>query len=224
MGERLKSITNEMPKPLIKIGEKPLIQITIESLKRVGVEKIVVILNYKKAMIKNYLNSTDWGIEIQYVYPDRLEGLAYSVLSAKDLIDRIMIMHLPDNIFITDYDYVLEEHIREKASATLLVEEGGPEDRYETILLEENRVRKIYEKAKFSYGYRGTGLYIFEPEIFDYCGKIEKSERGELEIQDAIEGLIKDDKKVIGVKIRGRRFEITTEEDVRTLRNLKLNL
>ena len=212
-GERLRPLTDRIPKPLIKVCGKPLILYAIEHLNAMGVDKIVVALHYKKEKVMEFLSQTD--VQVKYCYPDKLLGLAYTIHSAKNLINETFVVHLADNIFMNNCKYALDEHIKRRADATFLVERGDPEGRYEAIRLEQGRILDIVEKAEFSYGYRGTGIYIFEPIVFEYCKDVKKSDRGELELQDAIKNMINDGRKVFGVLLKGRRVEITTEEDIR---------
>lgn len=212
-GERLRPLTDKIPKPLIRVCGKPLILYAIEHLNAMGVDEIVVALHYKKERIIEFLSQSN--MQIKYCYPDKLLGLAYTIYSAKNLINETFIVHLADNIFMDNCKYVLDEHIKRRADATLLVERGDPEGRYEAIRLERGRILDIVEKADFSYGYRGTGIYIFEPIVFEYCKDVKKSDRGELELQDAIKNMIDDGRRVFGVLLKGRRVEITTEKDIR---------
>jgi len=212
-GERLRPLTDEVPKPLIRVCGKPLILYAIEHLNAMGVDEIIVALHYKKEKVMEFLSRA--GVLVRYCYPDKLLGLAYTIYSARDLINETFVVHLADNIFMGNCKYALDEHMRKKGDATLLVERGNPEGRYEAIRLEQGKILDIVEKANFSYGYRGTGIYIFEPIIFEYCRNVRKSSRGELELQDAIKGMINDGRKVFGVLLEGRRVEITTEEDIR---------
>jgi len=218
-GERLRPLTDRIPKPLIRVCGKPLILHAIEHLNAMGVDEIVVALHYKKEKIIEFLSRAD--VQVKYCYPDKLLGLAYTIYSAKNLINETFIVHLADNIFMDNCKYVLDEHIKRRGDATLLVERGDPEGRYETIRLERGRILDIVEKAGFSYGYRGTGIYIFEPIIFEYCKDVKKSDRGELELQDAIKNMIDDGRRVFGVLLKGRRIEITTEGDIRRAEEMR---
>ena len=214
-GERLRPLTDTIPKPLIKIRGKPLIQYAIEHLQSMGITEIVVALHYKKKEIKEFLDSHDFDVSLSYCYSDKLLGLAYTVCSARDFISGTFVTHLADNIFTRNCKYALEEHIKGNAEATLLIERGDPEGRYETVRLDGNKVMDIMEKANISYGYRGTGIYIFEPQIFEYCAEIKEGERGELELQDAVKRMILDKKEVFGVLLMGIRVEITTPKDIK---------
>lgn len=213
-GDRLRPLTDTIPKPLVRIRGKPLIQYAIEHLQSMGISEIVVALHYKKEEIKEFLDSKDFDCSLHYCYPDRLFGLGYTVYSARDFINETFVTHLADNLFTENCKYALEEHIKSNAEATLLIERGEPEGRYETIRFDGNRVIDIIEKANISYGYRGTGIYIFEPQIFDYCAVMKESERGELELQDVIKKIILDGEKVLAVLLKGVRIEITTASDI----------
>jgi len=214
-GKRLRPLTDKTPKPLIEICGKPLIMYAINHLCSIGVKEIIIALHYKKNKIKKFLESIKLNVPIKYCYPDELLGLAYTIYSARELISSTFVVHLADNIFTENCRYAIEEHIRKNADATLVVEKGDPENRYETILMKNSKILDIVEKAKFSYGYRGTGIYIFEPTIFKYCEGLRESERGEIELQDAIKNMIKNGKNVFGVPLKGKRVEITTEEDIK---------
>ena len=213
-GERLHPLTDTIPKPMIKIKGKPLIQYAIEHLRSMDIAEIVIALHYKKEEIKKFLDSKDFDATLHYCYPDQLLGLAYTVYSARDFLKGTFVTHLADNIFTENCKYALERHIKNDAEATLVIERGEPEGRYETIRLNRNIVTDIIEKADISYGYRGTGIYIFEPQIFEYCAKIRESERGELELQDVIKNMILDRRKVLGILVKGVRMEITTAKDI----------
>jgi len=222
-GVRMLPLTDEVPKPLIKVYGKPMIEYSIDQLKNMGVEEIVVALHYKKDEIRDYLESKDFGVDITFSYPDKLLGLAYSIYSAKDIIDDTFVVHLPDNIFTQKCRYALDAHHKEGASVTMIVERGDPEGRYETLKMNGNVILDIIEKADVSFGYRGTGIYIFEPSFFEYCRAEECSERGEFELQTVIKRMIGDGKKVVGIEIRGGRLEITTKDDIDMVEN-KLGL
>ena len=213
-GERLRPLTDTIPKPLIEISGKPLIQYAIEHLRSMGITEIVVALHYKKEEIKEFLDLHDFGVSLHYCYLDKLLGLAYTVCSARNYISGTFVTQLADNIFTENCRYALERQIERGAEATLIIERGDPEGRYESIRLSGDRITDIMEKAEISYGYRGTGIYIFEPQIFEYCANVKESDRGELELQDAIKKMILDGRKVLGVLVRGVRMEITTAADI----------
>ncbi|MFC1741058.1 nucleotidyltransferase family protein [Nanoarchaeota archaeon] len=213
-GERLRPLTDEVPKCLVEVNGRTLLETAILTLKAMGVQKIAIAVSYMKEKIIEFIESKDFGIDIQFAYPDKLLGLAYSVYSAKDIVSGTVVMMLPDNIYTEDCKYALDKHISEGALVSLIVEEGDPENRYETIKLEGDMITDIVEKASFSYGWRGTAIYIFESGFFRYFDELEVSIRGETEFQDTIIQAVKDGEKVLGVKIKGRRYDITEPGDI----------
>jgi len=63
-GERLRPITNDIPKPLVQINGKPILHYVIEHLKKYNIEKIHIACGYKSSLIENYFSDTYYGVEI----------------------------------------------------------------------------------------------------------------------------------------------------------------
>lgn len=67
LGERLRPLTNDTPKPLIQIAGKPLIAHHLEKLKHAGIAEIIINISYQGKKIKKYLgNGQNFGVDISY--------------------------------------------------------------------------------------------------------------------------------------------------------------
>ena len=67
MGTRLASVAKDIPKALVKIGDKPVIEHQIILLKKYGIEEIHLLLGYLGNPIKEYLgNGEKWGVKLHY--------------------------------------------------------------------------------------------------------------------------------------------------------------
>ena len=64
-GERLRPITNDVPKPLVKINDKPILHYVIEHLKKYNVRKINIASGYKSKAIKRYLSENNYNTSIK---------------------------------------------------------------------------------------------------------------------------------------------------------------
>lgn len=53
-GTRLKSVTTEIPKPMLTIGEKPLLEHHVALLKQYGITDIIILVNHLKEAIQDY--------------------------------------------------------------------------------------------------------------------------------------------------------------------------
>lgn len=68
LGTRLKDLTKEIPKPMLKVGDEPLLYHIINNFKQYGYNKFLLSLNYKSEIIENYFqDGIAYGVRINYV-------------------------------------------------------------------------------------------------------------------------------------------------------------
>ena len=80
LGSRLKPLTNECPKPMLKVGGKPILETIILNFIESGFKKFIISLNYKANMIREYFSDGHkWGVSIQYIEEDERLGTAGSL-------------------------------------------------------------------------------------------------------------------------------------------------
>ena len=67
-GMRLRPLTNNIPKPMLKVGNKPILQTIIQKFKESGYEDFVICVNYKSKIIEDYFkDGNKFGVKIEYV-------------------------------------------------------------------------------------------------------------------------------------------------------------
>lgn len=103
-GTRMAGLTSELPKALIEIEGQPLIARAIESLKSVGVSKIVVVTGYRGEMVRDFVSSRDFNVEIDFAFQEKQLGLAHAIASASDQITCDFAVLCPDNIYSESRD------------------------------------------------------------------------------------------------------------------------
>ena len=88
-GTRLRPLTNELPKPMIKIGDKPLLEQIIRKLKENSIEKIYITVNYRAEYIENYVgNGNKFDVEIEYIRETNKLGTAGALSLIKEDSDQ----------------------------------------------------------------------------------------------------------------------------------------
>ena len=76
-GMRLRPLTEETPKPMLKVGNKPILQTIIERFKESGYHDIIICVNYKSKKIKEYFkDGKKFGVKIEYVHEKKRMGTA----------------------------------------------------------------------------------------------------------------------------------------------------
>ncbi|MCG3225193.1 MAG: NTP transferase domain-containing protein, partial [Candidatus Heimdallarchaeota archaeon] len=193
-GLRLRPLTENVPKPLLKILDKTILERSINSLSKCGVESFVIITNYKEEKIIEYILDKFSSLDIVFVHQPEIKGTGNAFLLAKN--------HIQEEFFIGVngdclYSFSLIKQTVEAAKNNT-VSVGGklvsnPED-YGVILIDDNSVpHEIKEKpsqTEIKEGYANIGLYSLSKDIFPILEKIEEkgeiSPRGEYELPDAI--------------------------------------
>lgn len=197
-GERLRPLTDDRPKVVLKVANRPIIEYILENLDPF-VDEFVVIVRYKKEKLIEVLGDEFNGKPITYVDQLPGDGTAKAIESAKE--------HVGDEEFIVANGdiYIEEDGIkelvaafrREKADAALLVKHFDDLSHLGKIEVEESSVKRVVEKPGKVPGYANLGVYIFKPEVFEFIEKTSLSERGEYEITDTLNLMLNAGKRVV---------------------------
>ncbi len=167
-GTRLQPYTNEIPKPLVPIGNTPIIEILLRTLKRSGVTKVHLAVNHLAHLIMAVLgDGHGLGLEICYVVEDR----PLSTIGPLTLID-----NLPEHFIVANGDILtdlkvadlLEAHRRSGALVTVATQKRT--ERIDFGVLEadaENRVTGFREKPEYDFAV-SMGLYAFSREVLQF--------------------------------------------------------
>jgi len=214
-GTRLRPLTHTGPKQLIKVAGKPVSQWVLEQLRDSGIRDIVIILgdNNPNKVVEYYGDGSRFGVKITYVYQGKARGLADAVYKVKDVIteDRFLV-YLGDNI--VPYDD-LSSFLSFKGSASILLAKVDNPNRFGVAVIREGKVVKLVEKPKERISDLAlVGVYGFTKEIFDVIEDLKPSWRGELEITDAIQGLIDRGREVEYRIIEGWWKDTGTPKDI----------
>lgn len=201
---------------MVEVLDRPIIERIFDQLISLGIEEIIVVVGHLKDQIIDEYGENYRGLPINYCIQRDQRGLAHALLTTEDQIDDSFVLVLGDNLFRANLSDVIDHHRESSADATLLVEEVPIEEasRYGVCHIEDNQVTSIVEKPMNpSSNQVITGFYVFDREIFDACHQIEPSDRGEYELSDAIDMMIRSDRTIESVQMRGWRIDIGYPRD-----------
>lgn len=215
-GTRLRPLTDDRPKGLVDVGGRPLLSHVFETL-RPHVEAFVVVLGYRGEQIEEYYGNGYGGTPIEYVYQNEPEGLAHAVQQTERLVDGPFLQLNGDNVLQGNVDEVVDVHRDSGADATLLVDAVSLERaaRGGVLELEDGDVVDIVEKPDDPPSRLATtGCFAFSPRIYEACRSVDRSERGEYELTDAIRWLLRNGGTVETVRFDGWRVNVNERADV----------
>jgi glucose-1-phosphate thymidylyltransferase len=205
-GTRLRPVTLTMPKPLIPVANKALIVYAIETLKRAGLTEIGIVVHRLDSPIVEHLGNGDaLGVRIEYILQKEQRGLAHAVGLAQPFVgDEDFCVFLGDNIFQDKMEDLLRNFPASEAEAAIALYEVPDPSRFGIALISGNNITGVVEKPKDPPSNLAIcGVYLFRNSIFEAISRVKPSWRNELEITDAIQLLIEDEKNVMPYVLKG---------------------
>src|SRR5437763_3152661 len=206
-GTRLRPITHTSAKQLVPVANKPVLFYGIESLAAAGIRDLgIIIAPETGGEIREAAGDGErFGVSITYIEQEEPRGLAHAVLTAEEFIgDSPFVMYLGDNLLRDGIVELVDQFRSQRPDALILLTHVPDPENYGVAELDGDRVARLVEKPKEpSSDLALVGVYMFTPPIFDAARAIEPSWRGELEITDAIQGLIDSGRTVDPHIVRG---------------------
>lgn len=219
-GERLRPMTLDTPKPLLKVGNKPIIDYNIDNLLKNGVENISVTVNYLKEKVEEHFSCPCYnGTVVKCVREPKYLGTMGAIKFIKDFShDSILVMNsdLFTNIDLEDFYLHFKEHDADMSVAAIPYSVNVP---YGIFELEGRRtVKGIKEKPSFYY-YANAGIYLIKRKLVDLI-----PDEIFFNATDMIALLISIKKKVIRFPLSGYWIDIGRPEDFNKVQDLAKHL
>ena len=193
-------LTLTRPKPLLKVMNKEIIKHNLDALQGL-VSEAIIIVGFKKEMIANEIGQKYGKLKIRYVEQNEQLGTGHALKFIEKLVKNKFVVMGGDDIFSKKDIRACLKH--KYAVLGCQVDDPG---RFGVFVVTGKEVKKIVEKPKkFISDIANTGLYVFDKSVFGH--KLKKSQRGEYEIVDYINALVKKE-KVVCEKVKGHWLSI----------------
>ena len=188
-GKRMRPLTYTKPKVMIPIANKPILEWNLLNAIEAGFKEFIFIIGYKGEVVRNYFeDGSKWNVSIEYLNQGKPLGTAHAISLLKGFVDDFVVM-CGDTIFGKED---IKKIAKERMSIGLFIVKEAKE--YGVIEMEGDRIKKIHEKMEEPISnIINAGIYHFNEKIFDFIEKTEKSTRGEYEITDSINLLLKEE-------------------------------
>lgn len=218
-GERLRPLTLETPKPLLKVADKPIIDYNIDNLINSGINHINVTVNYLAEQIEEHFKNPKNGIQVRIVREPKFLGTIGSIKFVKKWYnDTILLMNsdLFTNIDIESFYLHFIKHNADMSVAGVPYNVNIP---YGIFELENTReIKGITEKPNYHY-YANAGIYLIKRSLLNLIPDDEF-----FDATDFMGKLIKNNKKVIRFPIAGYWIDIGKLEDFKNVQEFARNL
>ena len=148
LGKRLRPLTESTPKPMLIIDNKPILQIIIEQFRNYGYKDIIMCLNYKSNIIKDFFgDGSDFGVNIEYVIESKRLGTAGALSLLKNIITDSFFVMNGDIITSLNFEHLENFHLNKKSMATMCVKQYDFEIPYGVVNIVDEKIKSIEEKA-----------------------------------------------------------------------------
>jgi len=146
-GKRLYPLTQDCPKPMLKVGDKPILELILQGFVDAGFNRFFISTPYLPEVIRDHFgDGSRWNVSIQYVHEDTPLGTGGALgLLPHDEIDLPMFLMNGDLLTRVDYRSLLDFHERHEGSATLCVREYENQIPYGVIQSNGHRITQIVE-------------------------------------------------------------------------------
>ncbi|HEU4832861.1 MAG TPA: nucleotidyltransferase family protein [Pyrinomonadaceae bacterium] len=195
-GNRLRPLTEELPKPMLPVGNKPLLELIVEQLKHAGIRQVNVATHYKSEVIaEHFKNGEAFGVDIRYVKEDQPLGTA-GALSLLEEVDEPLLVMNGDILTRVDFRALLHFHREHKADLTVCVRQYEFNVPYGVIDTDGVNVKGISEKPVVRQ-FINAGIYLLNPQVRRLIPNGQA-----YDIPDLIERLISEARTVVCFPIR----------------------
>ena len=168
LGSRLKPLTDDIPKPLIRVGDKPILETVLGGFVKAGFGKFFISVNYKAEMIREYFgDGSAWGVEINYLEErDRL-GTAGALSLLPERPQHPFFVMNGDLLTTVNFEQMLKYHRENQAFSTVCIREHSVTVPFGVVEFDDHRLKCIREKPTHKY-FVNAGVYLLNPGVLDY--------------------------------------------------------
>ncbi|XOB91205.1 nucleotidyltransferase family protein [Pseudomonadota bacterium 24LQ007] len=165
-GTRLRPLTNNCPKPMLKVGDKPILEQILLNFVEAGFHRFYISTHYMPEVIRDYFgNGEKWGISIQYVHEEEPLGTGGALgLLPHDEIDQPLFMMNGDLLTSLNLHSFLEFHETHNGVATMCVREYEHQVPYGVITSEGTQIKSMVEKPVHRF-FVNAGIYLLDPAL-----------------------------------------------------------
>ena len=214
-GERLRPLTDTIPKPLLKVGNKAIIEYNIDHLMKFGIRSYYLTIRYLGELIEQHLgNGKDRDINIDYIKETNPMGTFGSVGMISDFKSDVVLVMNSDLFTNIDLEDFYQNFIDQNADMSIATVPYTVDVPYAILNLKDENVRGFREKPTYIY-HSNAGIYLIRRELINEMNKSKH-----LDATDFIQFMIDQGKKVTRFPIIGYWIDIGKPEDYQKVQEI----
>jgi dTDP-glucose pyrophosphorylase/CBS domain-containing protein len=206
-GKRLLPLTENVPKPMLPVGNRPLLELTIQQLRRSGIRDVNLTTHYLPEAIVNHFGDGDgFGVKLTYLREDHPMGTVGGLKQMKRPDGPFLVIN-GDILTGVPFREMLAYHRKHGAVLTVGVRRYDMQVPFGIVECDDVRITKLQEKPAFSF-FINAGTYLLEPSACDYI-----PEARPFDMTDLIQTLLDSQKVVVSFPIMEYWLDVGRHED-----------
>jgi dTDP-glucose pyrophosphorylase len=213
-GQRLRPLTENTPKPLLKVGDTPIIERNIDRLAMFGIDDVHISVNYLGEQLEDYFgNGQEKGIRLGYVWEDEPLGTIGAVSKIDNFKNDYILVMNSDLLTNIDFENFFIDFLNTKADFSVLSLPYKVDVPYAVLETEDGKITSLKEKPSYTY-YSNGGIYLMKREVLERI-----PHNSHYNATDLIESLIEDGKHVRSFPMVGYWLDIGNHDDFKKAQN-----
>ena len=230
-GTRMRELTNELPKPMLRVQGKPILEHIVARVLAAGVRDIFIVTGWRAEVVENYFgDGKKFGARITFGRQIVQDGTGKAPEAAREFVGDSPFLLTYGDILVPTETYQQAVNFFESGNFEGLVSvtPGKDVSKYGLFLFDEQfLLKELIEKPVAAELDRlrsrglvrpgdpvwlNAGIYIFRPRLFEFTARLKKSARSEYELTDAIREMALANQKITGFKIESSWADVRDPE------------
>jgi NDP-sugar pyrophosphorylase family protein len=206
-GKRLLPLTEQLPKPMLPVGDKPLLELTIQQLRRSGIRDISLTTHYlPESIVRHFGDGGSFGVRLDYLKEEHPLGTAGGLKMYKRTNKPFLVIN-GDILTGLPFHEMLNFHRRHGALLTVGVRKYDVQVPFGVVECDDIRITRLQEKPSLKF-FINAGTYLLQPEACDYIPAGQH-----FDMTDLIQKLLDDGKPVVSFPIMEYWLDVGRHED-----------
>jgi dTDP-glucose pyrophosphorylase len=216
-GTRMRELTADLPKPMIRVRGKPVLLHIVEGLQSAGIKNFLMIVGYRGETVREYFgDGTCFGLRINYATQTVQDGTGRVVELARDFVGADAFILSYGDILVDPSNYRRLVDLPKATESIVTVKRNEDVSKGGAVFVNDKmEVSDVREKplpGEPTSPFYNAGVYAFRPSIFEWTAKLQPSPRGEYELTDAVRDLAQSGKKVHALELEGAWADVRDPE------------
>jgi NDP-sugar pyrophosphorylase family protein len=207
LGARLRPLTEDIPKPMLPVGDEPLLETIVKQLREAGIQRVNLITNYKEEVIaQHFADGRDFGVDIRYVNEDKPLGTAGGLRLLEETNEPLLVMN-GDIVTRVDFRAMLDFHTENEADMTVALRRYEFPVPYGVVETDGVVITGISEKPVLRH-FVSAGIYLLNPGLRRFI-----PDGRSYDMPDLVNRLVSEGHRIVGFPVREYWLDIGRHED-----------